>query len=162
MASIDCAASSYIDFATDRPRLRKAIRLLAVVLGAASLAACAQSTVVSQKSEFRASRQASLQRDRTASAVTHRRVAAVRKHTPFARKDAGETKTASHGVASFYTEGTKTASGEKFNTMEMTAAHAFTDALSTSPIPQRTRSEWLARALPTSNSTSSNRIAKLN
>ena len=53
-----------------------------------------------------------------------RRVAAVRKHTPFApRRDAADTKTASHGVASFYTEGTKTASGEKFNTLEMTAAH---------------------------------------
>ena len=53
-----------------------------------------------------------------------RRVAAVRKHTPLAsRKNAGDVKTASHGVASFYTEGTKTASGEKFNTMEMTAAH---------------------------------------
>ena len=30
---------------------------------------------------------------------------------------------ASHGVASFYSEGTKTASGEKFNALEMTAAH---------------------------------------
>ena len=39
------------------------------------------------------------------------------------RKDAGDTKTASHGVASYYTEGTKTASGEKFNTLDMTAAH---------------------------------------
>ena len=52
-----------------------------------------------------------------------RRVAAVRKYNRVAsRKEAGG-KTASHGVASFYTEGTKTASGEKFNTMEMTAAH---------------------------------------
>ena len=52
-----------------------------------------------------------------------RRVAAVRKYTRVAsRKEAGG-KTASHGVASFYTEGTKTASGEKFDTMEMTAAH---------------------------------------
>jgi rare lipoprotein A len=124
MASIDCTGNSYTGFATRRPHLRKVVRLLAVVLGAASLAACAQSTVVSQKSELRASRQASLQRDRTASSVTYRRVAAVRKHTPFvSRRDAGDTKTASHGVASFYTEGTKTASGEKFNTMEMTAAH---------------------------------------
>jgi rare lipoprotein A len=124
MASIDCAGCSYTDFATRRPRLRKVVRLFALVLGAASLAACAQSSVVSEKSEFRASRQASLQRDRTAAAVTYRRVAAVRKHTPFAaRKNAGDTKTASQGVASFYTEGTKTASGEKFNTMEMTAAH---------------------------------------
>ena len=29
----------------------------------------------------------------------------------------------SRGIASFYTEGTKTASGEKFNTNELTAAH---------------------------------------
>ena len=53
-----------------------------------------------------------------------RRVAAVRRHTPSApRRDAGDASTASHGVASYYTEGTKTASGEKFNTLEMTAAH---------------------------------------
>jgi len=51
-------------------------------------------------------------------------VAAIKRHTPFAgRRDAGNTKTASQGVASFYTEGTQTASGEKFNTMELTAAH---------------------------------------
>jgi rare lipoprotein A len=30
---------------------------------------------------------------------------------------------ASHGLASFYTEGTQTASGEKFDTNELTAAH---------------------------------------
>lgn len=53
-----------------------------------------------------------------------RRVVAVRKHTRYAsRKNSGGAKTASHGVASFYTEGTKTASGEKFNTLDMTAAH---------------------------------------
>jgi rare lipoprotein A len=99
------------------------MRLLAVTLAAASLAACAQSSVVTQKSELRASRQASLDQDRTTSSMMKRRVAAVRKHTRIAsRKDTG-VKTASHGVASFYTEGTKTASGEKFNTMEMTAAH---------------------------------------
>jgi rare lipoprotein A len=102
----------------------KIIRLLAVVAGAASLAACAQSSVVSQRSEIRASRVASIDHDRAPSYVTHRRVAAVKKHTPFAsRKSGGETKTASQGVASFYTEGTQTASGEKFNTMELTAAH---------------------------------------
>ena len=100
------------------------MRLLAVPLAAASLAACAQSSVITQKSELRASRQASLDQDRTTSSMMKRRVAAVRKHTPFAsRRNAGDVKTASHGVASFYTEGTKTASGEKFDTMEMTAAH---------------------------------------
>ena len=95
-------------------------RWLAVALAVASLAACAQSSVVSQRSEIRSSRVASLDPDRTV--VTHRRVAAIKRHTPFAAKT-GETKTASQGVASFYTEGTQTASGEKFNTMELTAAH---------------------------------------
>jgi rare lipoprotein A len=105
-------------------RAGKVIRLFAVALGAASLAACAQSSVVSQKSELRATRQASLERDRTTSSVTRKRVAVAKKHTPFAsRRNAADTKTASHGVASFYTEGTQTASGEKFNTLEMTAAH---------------------------------------
>jgi rare lipoprotein A len=34
-----------------------------------------------------------------------------------------ETPLASQGLASFYTEGTRTASGEKFDTHELTAAH---------------------------------------
>jgi rare lipoprotein A len=37
--------------------------------------------------------------------------------------NATDTQVASHGIASFYTEGTKTASGEKFDTNELTAAH---------------------------------------
>jgi rare lipoprotein A len=134
MSSIGWISTSYVDIRTGRTQLqapslpaaraRKVIRLLVVALGAASLAACAQSSVVSQKSEHRASRQASLQRDRMTSSVTNRRVAAVKKHTPFApRRDAGDTKAASQGVASFYTEGTETASGEKFDTNDLTAAH---------------------------------------
>jgi len=130
--SIDRVCTSYVDIGTDRtqrnaplaPAARRVIRLLALGLAAASLAACAQSAVVSQKSELRASRVASLDHDRTASPAIKRRVAAVRKHIRLAsRRDASDAKTASHGVASFYTEGTETASGEKFNTMEMTAAH---------------------------------------
>jgi rare lipoprotein A len=51
-------------------------------------------------------------------------VAVARKHTPFAsNKKAAGTQVASRGIASFYTEGTQTASGEKFNTNELTAAH---------------------------------------
>jgi rare lipoprotein A len=133
MSSIGCTGTSCVDVRAGRTqfeapfilpaRAGKFIRLLAVSLAAASLAACAQSSVVTQKSELRASRQASLDYDRTTPSVTTRRVA-VRKHTPFAsRRNAGDVKTASHGVASFYTEGTKTASGEKFDTLEMTAAH---------------------------------------
>ena len=97
------------------------------MLGAASLAACAQSTAV-RNSEFAgSSRHASLSHDRTASFFTNftnRRVVSLRKHTPFARHDhARSTQIASQGVASFYTEGQQTASGEKFNTNDLTAAH---------------------------------------
>jgi len=53
-----------------------------------------------------------------------RRVASVKRHTPFAsHRHAPDTKSASQGVASFYTEGTETASGEKFDTNDLTAAH---------------------------------------
>jgi rare lipoprotein A len=134
MSSIGCTSSSCVGVRAGRSQLEatlitaaragKFIRLLAVALGAATLAACAQSSVVTQKSELRAVRQASLDQDRMTSSMMKRRVAAVRKHTRVAsRRDAGGVKTASHGVASFYTEGTKTASGEKFDTLDMTAAH---------------------------------------
>jgi rare lipoprotein A len=133
MSSIGCTGTSCVDVRAGRTRLEaplipaaragKFIRLLAVTLAAASLAACAQSSVVTQKSELRASRQASLDHDRATSSMMKRRVAAVRRHTPVSRRDAADTKTPSHGVASFYTEGTKTANGEKFNTLDMTAAH---------------------------------------
>jgi rare lipoprotein A len=120
MLSIFCARTSDLDTTPGR----KIIRLFALALGAASLAACAQSSVVSQKSELRETRQASLERDRAASPVTKRRVASARKHTPFAsHRRATGTRTASQGIASFYTEGTQTASGEKFNTHDLTAAH---------------------------------------
>jgi rare lipoprotein A len=96
---------------------RNIIRLSAVILGGALLGACAQSSVVTRNSEF-------VGTSRHASLPTIRHVASVRPHTPFARKkDAGGTKIASQGVASFYTEGTETASGEKFDTHELTAAH---------------------------------------
>jgi rare lipoprotein A len=134
MSSIGCTSTSCVDVRAGRTRLEaslvpaaragKFIRLLAVTLAAASLAACAQSSIVTQKSELRAIRQASLGHDQTTSSMMKRRVAAVRRHTPSApRRDAGDVKTASHGVASYYTEGTKTANGERFNTLEMTAAH---------------------------------------
>ena len=120
MLSIGCLGTSYVDVATGR----NIVRLFALVLAAATLGACAQSSVVSQRSELRATRQASLERDQTASPVAHRHVASVRRHTPFAsHRDAADTKVASQGVASFYTEGTQTASGEKFDTHDLTAAH---------------------------------------
>jgi len=136
MSSINCARASYVDIEANRIHLnaplvsaagvRNVIQLFAVALGAASLAACAQSSVVTKNSELPvASRQASLEHNRKTSFVTNRRVAVTKKHTPFAsdKKNAAETQVASHGLASFYTEGTQTASGEKFDTHELTAAH---------------------------------------
>jgi rare lipoprotein A len=135
MTSSSCARTSYVGIKTldllpcaslvSTAGVRNVIQLFAVALAAASLAACAQSSVVANKSELLAGRQqASLAHNRTASLVTNRRLAAVRKHTPLASdKTAAETRVASHGVASFYTEGTQTASGERFDTHELTAAH---------------------------------------
>jgi rare lipoprotein A len=133
MFSTSCARTSYVDTKANRihPKaplvsaagVRNVIQLFAVALGAASLAACAQSSVVTQKPELLAARrQASPEHNRTISFA--RRVAVAKKHTPFASdKKAAETQVASHGLASFYTEGTQTASGERFDTNELTAAH---------------------------------------
>ena len=135
MSSIDCAKSSYVAIKSnhilDAPsapaaRVRNAIQLSSVVLGAGLLAACAQSSVVTRNSEFvDRSQQASLQHSRTASFVANRRVASAKKHTPFARhNNAAPTQVASLGIASFYArEEQQTASGEKFNTHDLTAAH---------------------------------------
>jgi len=134
MASIRCARTTSVEIEANRVHkaplvsaagIRNVVQLFALALGAASLAACAQSSVVTQKSELSgASRQASLEQSRKTSSVTTRRVAVTRKHTPFASpRNAGEAQVASHGVASFYTEGTQTANGEKFDTQELTAAH---------------------------------------
>jgi rare lipoprotein A len=135
MSSISCARIADVEIKANRILLnapsvsaagvRNVIQLFAVALVAASLAACAQSSVVTKQSELLpASRQASLEQNRTTSFVTNRRVAVTRKHTPFAsHKNAAETQVAPHGVASFYTEGTLTANGEKFDTHELTAAH---------------------------------------
>ena len=121
MLSIGCARPSCVELRTGR----NVIRLLAIALAGALLAACAQSSVVTRNSEVpAASRQASLHHDRATSFVTNRRIASTKKHTPFASsKDATETRSASRGLASFYTEGTRTASGEKFDTNQLTAAH---------------------------------------
>jgi rare lipoprotein A len=126
-----CARTSYVDIKaiatsfSSGSGLRSVAQRLAVILGAASLAACTQTHVAANKTEMVSpSRQASQEYNRAISFAPKRRVAVARKHTPFAsNKKAAATQVASHGIASFYTEGTKTASGEKFNTHELTAAH---------------------------------------
>ena len=133
MFSSNCASTSYVDIKaicmgapfSSGSGLRSVVQWLAVILGAASLAACTQTHVAANKTEMVSpSRQASQQYHRTVSFAPKKRVAVARKHTPFASdKKAAATQVASDGIASFYTEGTKTASGEKFNTHELTAAH---------------------------------------
>jgi len=91
-------------------------RLFAVVLAAASLAACARTSVVQERSEWRTA-----PRQTVAHHVPSvRPVSVVRRHDPPARTDVAS---APSGLASFYTEGTRTANGETFNTRELTAAH---------------------------------------
>jgi rare lipoprotein A len=104
-------------------RFQNAVRLIVAALISASLAACAPSSITTNKSEF--SRQTLLENGHSASFATNRRVTVLtRKHSPFATdKRAAETKIASYGLASFYNEGTQTASGEKFDPRELTAAH---------------------------------------
>ena len=55
--------------------------------------------------------------------LTSKPVAITKKHTPFLSNKNGESQIVPHGIASFYTEGTLTASGERFDTRQLTAAH---------------------------------------
>jgi rare lipoprotein A len=131
MSSISFAGTSCVSNKANRidpsapsvlaARIRNVMRLSALALAAAVLAACAQTSVVSKNSEWLASRQASLDHNRNTAFVTNTRVAVAKKHTPFAH--AAGTRLASGGLASFYSEGTHTASGEKFDAQELTAAH---------------------------------------
>jgi rare lipoprotein A len=63
------------------------------------------------------SRKASFETNRRV-AVAHHAVSGVK-----ASKPAAQTKDTSHGLASFYSYDPHTASGEKFNKQELTAAH---------------------------------------
>src|SRR5258706_4840163 len=111
MFSTSCARTSYVDTKANRIHLkapsvsaagvRSVIQLFAVALGAASLAAYAQSSVVTQKSELLAARrQASPEYNRRPSIA--RRVADAEKRTPFA-KNPVQPPVASPGLARLYT-----------------------------------------------------------
>ena len=91
--------------------LRAAARLLAAVILAVGLGACAQSSVVTNQTALQgANRQKSIT------------FAHLHKHlTPHTRTAGREG--ASYALASFYGEDSETASGEKFNPNGLTAAH---------------------------------------
>jgi rare lipoprotein A len=104
-----CPARSTVS----RPGIGGVLRWLAVALTTAMVAACAQAPVVADKpSSFNNNR---------------RMTVATKKHAPAAGettdKQAAETSGGSYGLASFYGHQSRTASGEKFNPQELTAAH---------------------------------------
>jgi len=99
------------------PSLRKPAQLFALVLTIATLAACAQAPVMSSRSELSTSgRHASL----TPTRHRHLSTFATNTRTPRETIASGDAKV---GMASFYTEGSRTASGERLNPNELTAAH---------------------------------------
>ncbi len=96
-----------------------ASRLLLAIAAAASLAACAQSPAGRQKADLAGSgRQAAVERPHRVAALHPRPISRAR--VPDATGEARQA--VSHGVASFYSD-TETASGEKFDKNELTAAH---------------------------------------
>jgi rare lipoprotein A len=102
---------------TARISLATSGRLLLAVTAAASLAACAQSPVGRQKADLTAtSRQAAVERPHRVAALHPRPISRAR------IPDGDAKQTAAHGVASFYSD-TETASGERFDKNELTAAH---------------------------------------
>jgi rare lipoprotein A len=130
MSSIRCDGSAATRAVPDAPNVSfagfwKDFRLFAVGLTAVTLAACAQSSVSSNKSAFVPSRQASMESRTNASLVGNRHaVVATTEPAPSATdKHAKEAGDALYGLASIYGNESQTASGERFNPDELTAAH---------------------------------------
>jgi rare lipoprotein A len=109
----------------DRPAGGRLVRWLAVAVSAASLAACAQSPIgVKRAAIFSPARQAALENSRPVWFAPDSRLVAAPRARPASPADGpAGAHTYSQGIASFYTEGTQTANGERFNTNAMTAAH---------------------------------------
>ncbi len=103
---------------------RGALQFVALAALAATLAACAQPNVVAERSgSLAGSRHASTRSD---GAATSARKASTRQAAVAAKgaaPAAAGTQDASYGLASYYSYDPHTASGEKFNSRELTAAH---------------------------------------
>ncbi|CCD95433.1 conserved hypothetical protein [Bradyrhizobium sp. ORS 375] len=100
---------------------RQSLRLTLVCAAAASLAACAQSSAVRQARLTAPAKQAAVefQPQVQRAATAPESVVRVR-HAEISPPPA---HAASSGLASYYSEGRKTASGERFDPSELTAAH---------------------------------------
>jgi rare lipoprotein A len=100
-----------------RISLATVCRLLLAIIGAASLAACAQSPVGRQKADLAGtSRQSIIERPHKVAALHPRPISRAR------IPDGDARQSVAHGLASFYSD-TETASGERFDKNELTAAH---------------------------------------
>jgi len=125
MSSGSCPATSLfeIETAPNRgaaflPSLRKPAQLFALALTIAALAACAQAPVTSSRSELSAGgRHASL------STTRNRHVSTFAANTGTSAANTTVPGDAKLGLASFYTGSSRTASGERLNPAELTAAH---------------------------------------
>jgi rare lipoprotein A len=95
-------------------------KLAVIIAGAATLAACGQSPFRAQHSDLRSgtTRHAAIEQPRRPVAT-----ASVVRRTPVAATSESKSGGKSQGIASFYSQGTRTASGEKFDPSELTAAH---------------------------------------
>ena len=103
------------------------IKAFAAIPIVAALGACAPSSFVTNRSELLTTEQRPADDNRVTSVVRIKHVAAHREttelHTAKAQDNAQDKpRGSSFGVASFYTEGAKTANGEKFDPSELTAA----------------------------------------
>ncbi len=109
--AILCVEASGVLFSAPSLSFRNITRLVAVTLTAAALAACAQSSVNTSKSDLpSAGRQASL--------LTFKKI-----NQDAFGANARSAPQASSGLASYYAEGSRTASGEKLDPNKLTAAH---------------------------------------
>ena len=96
-----------------------ALRLLAAALTAAALAACAQQPPVMTSSR------PAVQEGARKTVARHRAPSVVARYhaQPASENSTAGTKGAGYGLASFYSYDPHTASGEKFDKNELTAAH---------------------------------------
>jgi rare lipoprotein A len=107
----------------------RAARLVAVALSAAALSACVQTPFAGQNlasRQMRVETAAEPEQVRPQIAekpVVQRRRVAAQADRPKADRPKASTRDASTGLASFYRHGNKTASGEKFDATQLTAAH---------------------------------------
>jgi rare lipoprotein A len=99
---------------------------LAVVLAAVTVAACAQSSGLTDRSGSPgASRLVAAPSEPSRSAERTQKATFVASRANVTNRQAAETTEASSGLASFYGQehGNKTANGENYNSRELTAAH---------------------------------------